>query len=44
MEFEEEIVLLVLLYKKLKKNKGKAIPLQASAGPYGSSRLRLSDF
>jgi hypothetical protein len=26
------------------KGKGKAIPLQALAGPYGSMRLRLPDF
>jgi hypothetical protein len=31
-------------YKKLKVERGKAIPLQAWAGPEGSRKLRLPDF
>jgi hypothetical protein len=33
-----------LVYGNVIKGKGKAVPLQALAGPWGSGRLRLPDF
>jgi hypothetical protein len=35
---------LLNIRERLDKDRGKAIPLQASTGPEGSSRLRLPDF